>query len=490
MAAGNIHVIPSPGEMELTGHYVSSDNFHFEKLECGKSLEKQFREFFGNGSGLGSVKILSDAACSEEEYSISIATEEITVRASSEKGFFYSLMTLRQLADGNRLPCGKVKDRPKLELRGFHFKLGSMKQVGFKDVMRIIEMMGKFKLNTLLLEYTDKFPFKKHFPLRANNAFTEKQVQELEALAAANYIDIIPQVQSLGHFEYVTEKNEYKHQAELEGSAQLCPAKPETIELIKDLYDEVMSAHPKSRYFHIGGDETRALGCCPECSKTAETKGKSGVYVSHINKIIAEVKKRGRIPIIWDDMLSRHPEVIDELDHDAIIMYWDYWTTKRRSPILVARAAGYGVVHDKRWDYEWKDELQEPEKTIVAKFSRGIDFSKELGKEYLDIFGKYLGEEFPKYIESFPNIRFFKEKGFSVIGAPTTLGNRIDDTFGLPNYNRFLGNIREFSNACIRENTIGLVTTAWYNFPPEILDLGIMASAQFAWCGEYGGQLM
>lgn len=474
--------------MELTGKYALLDNFHFEKVECGTGLVKQFGYFFGTCNGNGTLNILLDTTYSEEEYSILIGEDQITIKASSQNGFFYALMTLQQLADGNKIPCGTVKDRPKLKMRGFHFKLGSMKQMGFKDVMRIIEMMGKFKLNTLLLEYTDKFPFKKHPALCASNAFTEEQVKEIEDFAAANYIDIIPLVQSLGHFEYVTEKPAYKHLAELEGNGQLCPAKQETVELIKDLLDEVMQTHPKSRYFHIGGDETRALGCCPECRKTAENNGKSAVYLRHINKIIMEVKNKGRIPIIWDDMVSRHPEVIKELDHDAIIMYWDYWTTSSKSPILVARAAGYGIVHDKRWNNEWYAELQEPEKTIVAKFSQGIDFTKDLGNDYLNIFGKYLGPDFPKHVTPFPNIHFFNDNGFTLIGAPTTLGNRIDDTFGLPNYNRFLGNIREFANACINKNTLGLVTTAWYNFPPEILDLGILASAQFAWNGGTGQQ--
>jgi len=34
MSSGTIHVIPSPHEMDLTGKYVSLNDFHFEKVEC------------------------------------------------------------------------------------------------------------------------------------------------------------------------------------------------------------------------------------------------------------------------------------------------------------------------------------------------------------------------------------------------------------------------------------------------------------------------
>ncbi len=36
----------------------------------------------------------------------------------------------------------------------------------------------------------------------------------------------------------------------------------------------------------------------------------------------------------------------------------------------------------------------------------------------------------------------------------------MDDTFGLPNYARFLGNIRAFCRRCIAERARGVLTTA------------------------------
>ena len=119
----------------------------------------------------------------------------------------------------------------------------------------------------------------------------------------------------------------------------------------------------------------------------------------------------------------------------------------------------------------------------MEKFARPLDLERELTPEYLQMFRRCLGADFPKYITAFPYLRFLKDKGFEVIGAPTTLGNRIDDTFGLPNYNRFLGNIRTCTQRCIEEQVRGVLTTAWYDFPPEILDLGLMATAQYAWAG-------
>lgn len=92
-----------------------------------------------------------------------------------------------------------------------------------------------------------------------------------------------------------------------------------------------------------------------------------------------------------------------------------------------------------------------------------------------------MGCGFPKHISSFPYIRFYQDKGFRVIGGPTSLGDCLDDEYELPNFTRFIANIREFSKAVVREKAEGIITTAWWNFPPEILLPGLVAASQFSW---------
>ncbi len=48
----------------------------------------------------------------------------------------------------------------------------------------------------------------------------------------------------------------------------------------------------------------------------------------------------------------------------TMIMYRDYWTTSVKSPIVVARASGKGMVYDRRWNDQWAAERSELEQTI------------------------------------------------------------------------------------------------------------------------------
>ncbi|MDD5598714.1 MAG: family 20 glycosylhydrolase [Victivallaceae bacterium] len=486
------HIIPQPRKLKWGSSYVQLNEFKFESWNVPEHICGLYRNALPlNEQGGKLFKLTSTPSVKPEGYNLKIAENEISVCASDERGFFYALQTIKQLKLGNLLVCVKIEDFPQLAIRGFHFNLESVEMLDFNEVRRIIEMLGKFKINTLLLEYADKFPFTKHPAISSVAAFRRDEIQEFERLAKANCIDIIPLVQSLGHVRHVLRHPQYRYLLETEVEKlrreQFCPLKEDAFELFREMASEIMAAHPESRYLHIGGDETGSLGKCPDCASAAARYGTSRLYADYMNKVCAWVKSRGRIPVLWDDIISnlQYTEIADLLDKDAVIMYWDYWTTKPESPLLVARGTGYGVVHDKRWDGEWSRELQEPEKTVLAKFSKGIDLEKELAAgNYLKIFGRYLGRGFPKYVNAFPYIGFYRDKGFRVIGAPTTLGNGIDDTFGLPNYSRFLCNIREFSNKCVKEKLLGLVTTAWYNFPPEILSLGIMATAQHTWRGN------
>ncbi|NLA83884.1 MAG: hypothetical protein GX854_05005 [Clostridiales bacterium] len=56
-----------------------------------------------------------------------------------------------------------------------------------------------------------------------------------------------------------------------------------------------------------------------------------------------------------------------------------------------------------------------------------------------------------------------------------------DDYHSLPNYWRFIPNIRTVCERSIEAGAEGVITTAWYNYHPSMFHLGIGATAQFSW---------
>lgn len=58
--------------------------------------------------------------------------------------------------------------------------------------------------------------------------------------------------------EYLLKHPKYSHLKEsLLSPAVLCPTKPESLQLVCSLIDNILNAQPEAKYIHIGADEVR-----------------------------------------------------------------------------------------------------------------------------------------------------------------------------------------------------------------------------------------
>jgi len=425
-----------------------------------------------------------------ERYVFHSSPKEIVCEAGSVRGLFYCLQTLLQMKDGSKISFVDIEDMPSLNIRGIHLNFDNLRQMGYREASIMIQTLAKFKINTILIEYGDRFPYKRHPLIVSSNTLTISEIKNLYKLAKENFIEVIPLLQSFGHLDYLLDvkKYSYLNEGDNKGGRQICPSHPDSLKIFIEMAEEIISLSKGIRYFHIGGDETRYLGVCPKCRKRAEVIGKGGLYIEHINKVCGWIKKKGLRPIIWDDMICTFPETIDKLDKDAVIMYWDYWATAQKTTFLLAREyeTNRGVVYHKKWQNEWNKELSEIERENIMRFGRFLDLEKEWEPEYREKFLPYLGNEFPKYIKSFPYLKFYRDKGFEVLGAPL-----IEHLFAcMPDYHNWIlhlerptRNIFEFTRRCIEEGALGIIGTSWMNYPPEVLYPGILATAKFSWEG-------
>jgi hypothetical protein len=437
----------------------------------------------GQDNNLRAEKVLLglDNNLEEEEYKVNIGTKRIDIKAGSEKGVEYAMQTLWQVAANEKLPTGSIEDRPSLKIRGFNINFGSFLQMGIEDALKALEAASDLKLNAILIDYAVRFPYDKHKRIATNLTLTKEDLKRLNARAKELKLQLIPVQQTIGHLDYILEHDHYKRFREnKESKSQICPLNPDSLELVKELLEEMIEAHPGIKYIDIGADEARSLGKCPACEEKVKKHSVSRLYIDYINLICEFVISKGLTPIMADDILCAHPESIDLLDRRMIIQYWDYWTVSKLSPYFVARHAKRGITCDIGWEKEWKDELNDLESSIVRDFAKKISFEKELNENFMKIFGPYLGNEFPKRIKGFPYLEFYLDKGFKVLGSPTALANG-DNYHMLPNYWRFIPNIRAFAERCIETGAEGILTTSWYNYHPFMFHLGIGATAQFAW---------
>lgn len=196
---------------------------------------------------------------------------------------------------------------------------------------RIAREAAELGVNTLIVEWEASFPFDRHAVISSAYAYRPEEVREFLGECGRLGLDVIPLQQCFGHVEYILRHERYGHLREDEGDlCQICPCRGrEAVAVFREIFREVAAVHD-SEYFHIGGDETYLLGDCPRCRKRAETEGKSRLYVDYLRLVAEEVIRQGRRPLLWVDMLLKHPEAAAEMPRECVFVDWNYgWAVDR-----------------------------------------------------------------------------------------------------------------------------------------------------------------
>ncbi len=477
--------MPEPRIVDLSDEAaaVVDHDWHVADESGLLDVGSKFAEAFciGVNSEPNRVALVRDEGMSREEYLLSITPGQVEVRAAHRPGFMHALATIDHLRDGAMLPVGTIHDWPRLPVRGLQLMVESIRQLREDSIRELVRSAARHKLNALLIEFGDRFPFEgEHEVVASQSALTRPQLRRIIDEARDLGLEIIPLVQCMGHLEYLLRHDEYADiREEDEVRAQLCPSNPRSLQVWAELTEQILDFVGPCARVHIGGDETRQLGHCPRCATRAETAGVGRLYADHVNGVCEWLAQREIAPIIWDDILCAHPDTMDHLHEAAEVMYWDYWTTQDPSPLLVARGSG-SVVYDERWDTEWEGGLSEVTRRTLERFARPVHLDQDLTEAYLKVYRDYLGDSLPRYVRALPYLEYYQDRGRTVYGAPTCSGNH-SFWHTLPDLPRHGENIKVFADRCIEAEAAGLITTAWYNRSPELLHFGIVATAQFTW---------
>lgn len=180
-------------------------------------------------------------------------------------------------------------------------------------------------MNAIVVEWEATFPFEENLTLRNRFAFSPDEVREFIDFCSDLNMEVIPLQNCFGHSEYILRHDRYAALKEdKRDRSQICPMKIDLAEpVFRSIFSEIAAMHP-SRYLHIGCDETRLLGHCPICRKKAEEQGISALYADYVTKMCRIVTDLGKTPMVWADILLKHPEALDRLPEEVIIVDWNY----------------------------------------------------------------------------------------------------------------------------------------------------------------------
>ena len=184
-----------------------------------------------------------------------------------------------------------------------------------------IRRLAELKMNSLQY-YTENVVLTKSHPEFAptNGSISIEEFKKLLEYAKKYYIMLIGNFQSFGHFEKILANPKYSHLGE-RGNI-LSPAFPEIIQLLNDVYSEMVPAF-NSPFFNINADETFDLGKGAS-KQLVDSLGTAVVYTNQIKKMHDILKSLNVRMMMWTDIRLKYPESIKMLPEDIIMMTWGY----------------------------------------------------------------------------------------------------------------------------------------------------------------------
>lgn len=301
------------------------------------------------------VKIKDSTVKSSEGYRLDVTVDGIYIYASSDNGFFYAKMTLKQLKllYKGKLPCLTVKDEPEFKYRGFMLDC-ARHMISVDEIKKMIDMAAMLKLNRFHWHLSDDQGFRielESFPQLTEQGsvrkcdnfgsmcrsdkpysgyFTKAEIKDIITYCAERFIEVIPEIDMPGHSSAILhvfpELSCRKEPVEVKTRQGIykdnfCIGKAETAEFLKKLLDELCELF-EYEYFHIGGDEAPDdyRKNCPDCQRMIKEKGllnSAELQCVFANEIKEYLKAKGRKSVVWNDILKG-----GKLDRDITVQRW------------------------------------------------------------------------------------------------------------------------------------------------------------------------
>lgn len=378
-----LKLIPEPNNIKIddTKTFLFSNDIQFENI--GYLFLGDFEIFvsklnFLKNDSITKIHFAINAKLRNEEYSIKVALDRISLVGGSNAGLFYGLQTLKQiiLQTKGELPLVEISDFPKYEYRGFMLDVGRY-FYKVEEIKRYIDLMALHKLNIFHWHLTEDQGWRieiKKYPLltdvgskRSHTNFgckphkgfyTQKEIKEVIDYCHKRYIKVIPEFDIPGHMVSAIASYPYlgcfdrkikvathwgvKHDI-------ICAGKESTYEFVYDVIDEMTKLFTDG-YFHMGGDEAvkTRWRICPHCQKAIKENKLSNeedlqqFFMSKINRYL---KKKNIISMMWNWDAVEHAK---HLDKDIV---WQFCGTSNEEVTVKEINSGRRIVNASAFPY-------------------------------------------------------------------------------------------------------------------------------------------
>lgn len=211
-------------------------------------------------------------------------------------------------------------------IKGFMYDVADGMKGDADYIERMMVRLSGYGYNMLMLYLEHCFQFPSCPALGTNESLGPEDIRRLDAVAEKLGMELVPCVNIAGHSEGFGFMEAYKTLcADPTGTSravgQLRVDLPESLEFLERLYADIFACF-RSKYVHIGADEIGLERQMPHLSESA----KWDKAMDRIVHMIDLVKRNGKTPMLWGDMLLKHRETIHRIADDAILCDWAYYS--------------------------------------------------------------------------------------------------------------------------------------------------------------------
>ncbi len=333
------------------GRYELGDTFsvlcHTDVIDTHsveKALKNDIRELFGkelrnithyNKPQQASIVLVKTAGGNEddEDYTLDIRPEIVTIRSGSVKGLYWGTRSLLQILVQGKgtAPCGSAYDAPRYAVRSFMLDVGRL-PIPMQDIKTIVRTLSWYKMNELQLHLNDNYifheeyvdagedPFKRSYsafrmesnikgkdgtPLTAQDlSYGKDEFMDLVCDAANMGVRIVPEFDAPGHaLSYTRVRPDLIYQGPMNKPKRRCEmldaANPEALKFAAEVWDEYILEKPEDvkhapmhwcPVLHVGADEFY---------------GDKEDYRAFADGILRHIISRGHTPRIWGSLHAK-----------------------------------------------------------------------------------------------------------------------------------------------------------------------------------------
>lgn len=304
----------------------------------------------------------------DESYELKIASNKITINATSDLGALHGLETLLQLLQNNStsfyFPIVEILDSPRFTWRGL--MIDAARHFQPVDVIkRNLDAMASMKMNVFHWHLADdqgwRIELKNHPKLTElasdGSFYTQEEIKNIVKYADERGILVIPEIDVPGHASALLTaypeigskvgEGEITYEVQRNSgifNATLDPTNPKTYEVLSSIFDEVCTLFPGS-YFHIGGDENNGKEWNAN-PKIQEFKKDNNLVNNHdlqtyFNmQLLPMLKNHNKKMMGWEEIMT------ENISKDAIIHAWRGTNEGQEAggALIKAAKSGYNTV--------------------------------------------------------------------------------------------------------------------------------------------------